>query len=119
MAAIADIEQERAQLQRHWQLRRERAQYEGERAARQYHACEPENRLVARELERRWEEALLEQRKLTEEFERWQRAAPPRLSADDCALIRSLAANLPAPLARRDDHDAGSRSHRAFAVGTG
>lgn len=96
MAAVADIEHERAELQRHWQLRRERAQYEVERAARQYHACEPENRLVARELERRWEEALSEQRKLTDEFERWQRAAPPRLSADDRALIRSLAADLPA-----------------------
>jgi DNA invertase Pin-like site-specific DNA recombinase len=96
MAAVEDIEQERAELQRHWQLRRERAQYEVERAARQYHACEPENRLVARELERRWEEALLEQRKLTDEFERWQLAAPPRLSADDRALIRSLAADLPA-----------------------
>ena len=43
---------------RHWQLRRERARYEVERAARQYQACEPENRLVARELERRWEESL-------------------------------------------------------------
>jgi DNA invertase Pin-like site-specific DNA recombinase len=96
MAAVADIERERAELQRHWQLRRERAQYEVERAARQYQACEPENRLVARELERRWEEALLEQRQLTDQFERWQRAAPPRLSADDCALIWSLAADLPA-----------------------
>ena len=96
MAAVEDIERERAELQRHWQLRCERAQYEVERAARQYHACEPENRLVARELERRWEEALLAQRKLTEEFERWRRAAPPRLSADDRAVIQSLAEDLPA-----------------------
>ena len=96
MAAVEDIERERAELQRHWQRRGERAQYEVERAARQYHACEPENRLVARELERRWEAALLEQRKLGDEFERWQRAAPPRLSADDRALIRSLASDLPA-----------------------
>jgi hypothetical protein len=95
MAAVANIEQERAELQRHWQLRRERAQYEVERAARQYHACEPENRLVARELERRWEDALSEQRKLSDEFERWQRAAPPRLSAADHALIRSLATDMP------------------------
>jgi hypothetical protein len=51
---------------------------------------------VARELERRWEEALSEQRKLSDEFERWQRAAPPRLSAHDRTLIRSLAADLPA-----------------------
>ena len=96
MAAVADIKGERAQLQRHWQLRRERAQYEVERAARQYHACEPENRLVARELERRWEEALLEQRKLSDAFERWQRAAPPHLSAEERDLIRSLSADLPA-----------------------
>jgi DNA invertase Pin-like site-specific DNA recombinase len=96
MAAVEDIERERADLQRHWQLRCERTQYEVDRAARQYHACEPENRLVARELERRWDEALSEQRKLTDEFERWQRAAPPCLSADDCALIRSLATDLPA-----------------------
>ena len=33
-------------------LRRERAAYEVDRACRQYQACEPENRLVARELER-------------------------------------------------------------------
>jgi DNA invertase Pin-like site-specific DNA recombinase len=96
MAAVEDVERERAELQQHWQLRRERARYEVERGSRQYHACEPENRLVARELERRWEEALLEERKLDEEFERWQQAAPSRLSADDRALVQSLAADLPA-----------------------
>src|SRR5262249_34696840 len=58
LAAEAEVERERAELTRHWQLRRERARYETERASRQYHACEPENRLVARELERRWEDAL-------------------------------------------------------------
>jgi hypothetical protein len=96
LAAVEDVERERAELQRHWQLRRERARYEVERAWRQYHACEPENRLVARELERRWEEALQEQRKLDEGFERWQRSAPSRLTEEERALIWSLAANLPA-----------------------
>ena len=38
--------------------------YEAERAARQYRSCEPENRLVARTLERAWEEALAEQARL-------------------------------------------------------
>jgi hypothetical protein len=59
-------------------------------------ACEPENRLVARELERRWEEALKAQRQLEDEYERWRRSAPGRLSPDDEAAIRSLAADLPA-----------------------
>ena len=58
LAAVAGVERQRAELTRQWQLRRERAAYEADRAARQYQACEPENRLVARELERRWEEAL-------------------------------------------------------------
>jgi DNA invertase Pin-like site-specific DNA recombinase len=96
LAAVAVVGRERAELTKHWQLRRERARYEAERAARQYQACEPENRLVARELERRWEEALRQQRQVEEEFERWQRSAPARLSAEDERAIRSLAADLPA-----------------------
>ena len=96
LAAVAEVERERAELSRHWQLRRERARYEAERAARQYQACEPENRLVGRELERRWEEALKSQRQVEDEFERWQRTAPGRLSPEDERAIRSLAADLPA-----------------------
>lgn len=36
----------------------ERARYEADRAGRQFDACEPENRLVARGLEAAWEESL-------------------------------------------------------------
>jgi DNA invertase Pin-like site-specific DNA recombinase len=96
LAAVAAVERERAELTRHWQLRLERARYETERASRQFQACEPENRLVARELERRWEEALRHQRQLEEEFERWQRTAAIRLSVADRDAIRGLAADLPA-----------------------
>jgi DNA invertase Pin-like site-specific DNA recombinase len=96
LAAVAGVERERAALAKQWQLRRERARYEADRAARQYHACEPENRLVARELERRWEQALTLVRQLDDEFERWEHAAPARLSAEDERSIRSLAADLPA-----------------------
>ena len=96
LAAVAGVERERAELARHWQLRRERAGHEVDRAARQYQACEPENRLVGRELERRWEESLKSQRQLEDEYERWQRTAPGRLSGDDEQAIRSLAADLPA-----------------------
>jgi DNA invertase Pin-like site-specific DNA recombinase len=95
LTAAADIERERGDLLRHWQLRRERARYESERACRQYRACEPENRLVARELEHQWEESLRQQRQLEEEFERWQRASPAQLSAADRAAIGALAADLP------------------------
>jgi Recombinase/Recombinase zinc beta ribbon domain len=96
LAAVAEVERERAELTRHWQLRRERARSEVDRAARRYQACEPENRLMARELERRWEEAMKSQRPLEDEFARWQRTAPGRLSPDDERMIRSLAGDLPA-----------------------
>jgi DNA invertase Pin-like site-specific DNA recombinase len=96
LAAVAEVERERAELMRHWQLRLERAGYEVERAARQYHACEPENRLVARQLEARWEEALRAQQQLQAEFDRWQRTAVGQLSAADQATIRALAEDVPA-----------------------
>jgi len=61
------IHQERERLHRQWQQRLERAAQEAQRAERQYQAVEPENRLVARTLEQRWEEALRVERALTEE----------------------------------------------------
>lgn len=59
LAATARVQQERDELTRLWQHRVERARYEADRAARQYHAVDPENRLVARSLERAWEEKLV------------------------------------------------------------
>ena len=95
LSTVADIEGARARLHRHWAQQLERARYEAERAARQYHAVEPENRLVARALERQWEEALSRQRAVEDEYDRFLRAQPLRLTAAECARIRSLAADLP------------------------
>ncbi len=64
LAAAADVEEQRQQLHRQWQQRIERINYQGERAARQYQKVEPENRLVARELEHRWEEELQDQQRV-------------------------------------------------------
>ena len=58
LQALHQVQRERERLHRPWQQRREWAAQQAERAARQYHAVEPENRLVARSLERAWEEAL-------------------------------------------------------------
>jgi DNA invertase Pin-like site-specific DNA recombinase len=55
----ARIEQEDAK-HRTLRLALEKAQYEAKRARRQYDAVDPENRLVAAELEARWEAALTE-----------------------------------------------------------
>jgi hypothetical protein len=50
MAAADDLEQERERLDQQWRQRLERAAYQADRAARQFQAVEPENRLVARTL---------------------------------------------------------------------
>lgn len=71
LRAVGDVQGERDRLDRQWRLRLERSRYEAERAARQYQACEPENRMVGRELERRWEQALLEQRGAEDEYDRF------------------------------------------------
>jgi hypothetical protein len=96
LAAADDLEQERARLHRNWQQQVERARYEAERARRQYDAAEPENRLVVRELERRWEEALKEQRRLEEDYARSRRSEGAGLSDREREQIRSLARDMPA-----------------------
>jgi hypothetical protein len=95
-AAVDAIQRERARLHRDWQQRVERARYEAQRAQRRYDAVEPENRLVVRELERRWEEALKEQRHLEEEYARFSRSQPEGLSAGEREQIRAWAQKLPA-----------------------
>ena len=91
-----DIEAQRAQLVRHWEQRLERARYAVERAFRQYNAVEPENRLVARTLERQWEEALGAEEELKREYERFLPQHPPCLSAQERNAIRQLSSDIPA-----------------------
>lgn len=95
LMAADDLERERARLHQDRRQGLERARYEAERAFRQYDAVEPENRLVSRELERRWEEALKEQRRLEEEYDRFSRDQPRGLSAGEREQIRAWARNLP------------------------
>jgi DNA invertase Pin-like site-specific DNA recombinase len=96
LTAGEDVEQERARLSQHWKKQLERARYESQRAERQYHRVEPENRLVARTLEQHWEEALRHERQLAEDYERFLRNQPAPLTAAERERIRALAADLPA-----------------------
>src|SRR4051812_4576404 len=95
VATLAQIEAEAQQLERQWGLRRERARYEAERARRQYDAVEPENRLVARSLERVWEEKLRALEAVEQDHARWQREEPLVLSEADRLALQHLGENLP------------------------
>jgi hypothetical protein len=91
-----DLELERSALHLQWRQRLERVRYETERARRQYDAVEPENRLVVRTLEQRWEAALAEEIRLNAEHERFLAAQPVPLTADERAAIEQLASDIPA-----------------------
>lgn len=96
LAAGEEIEQERKQLDQHWQQRLARSRYEVEQARRQYAAVDPEHRLVARELERRWDEALRADERLQADYCRFARDCPTQLSPDERKQILCLAHDLPA-----------------------
>jgi hypothetical protein len=52
------------QISGQWKLRLQRAEYEAQLAQKQYDQVDPENRLVASTLERRWNDALVELEKV-------------------------------------------------------
>jgi DNA invertase Pin-like site-specific DNA recombinase len=70
----------------------ERARYEADRAARAFHAVEPENRLVARTLEDRWETKLAALAEAEHALQTARQALPPLPSR---AELERLAADLP------------------------
>jgi len=96
LAAAAHVAQERADVDHLWQQRLERACYEADRAGRAYRLVEPENRLVARHLERDWEEKLAAQEQLEREYRHALETQPRTLRPEDEAAIRQLAADIPA-----------------------
>jgi len=96
LKAEDNLRREHRQLSEHWKQKMERAAYQSDRARRQYEAVEPENRLVARELEQRWEKALNDERGIKEEYDRFQATWPGELSEQDRDSIRQLSSDIPA-----------------------
>jgi DNA invertase Pin-like site-specific DNA recombinase len=108
-----DLELERQQLHEQWKQRLERAGYETALARRRYEAVDPQNRLVARTLERDWEAALTAEQALRAEHERALARAPERLTEEEKATVRRLASDIPAlwraPTTTARDHQAIAR----------
>lgn len=94
--ASADVERERHRLEKHWQQRLQRARYDTDLAERRYQAVDPENRLVAASLEKRWEELLAQQQRLQEEYDRFARETPHRFTDQERTRITALASDIPA-----------------------
>jgi DNA invertase Pin-like site-specific DNA recombinase len=100
-AALAATAKALAEAQAHhtrrlaaFELAVERSRFEAERARRQFDAVEPENRLVARTVERAWEQRLSEQRRAEADLAAQRARRPASLSAEELAWLRRAGADV-------------------------
>ncbi len=92
LAAADEVTNRQQRISRAAELAVERARYEAERAERAFGQVEPENRLVARTLEARWETKLAALAQAQQALAAAQEALPPLPSR---AELETLAADLP------------------------
>ncbi|MBV7333526.1 recombinase family protein [Chloroflexi bacterium TSY] len=95
LATIEQMETRQQQLEQQWHLRIERAQYEADLARRRFMAVEPENRLVARTLEREWNEKLTAVQRLEREFASLPKPTALLTTLEQRQRILDLAQDLP------------------------
>jgi len=96
LSTLDQLEARAKQLDRQWQLRLERVQYEADLARRRYVAVDPDNRLVARSLERDWNEKLTEVEQLQREYATLPQPTALHLTPQERQRILALAQNVPA-----------------------
>jgi DNA invertase Pin-like site-specific DNA recombinase len=96
LAALEQVETQRQTLVKRWEQHLERARYQAELARRRYERVDPDNRLVAAELERRWEDKLQTLQRLEQEWEQAQEQELAPLTETDRTMIRELAEDVPA-----------------------
>jgi DNA invertase Pin-like site-specific DNA recombinase len=95
VGALEKFTQRARELDRQWKNRIEAARYEAEKAARRFKRVEPENRLVARTLEREWNAGLEELERLEEDYAKVKRKPPFELTEAQREKILALAQDLP------------------------
>jgi DNA invertase Pin-like site-specific DNA recombinase len=96
MRVLDQVEQDLIAQRRQRELQLEQARYEARLAQRQYDAVDPMNRLVAAELERRWNEKLARVAQLERAYAQADRDAEWNLTAEERAAITELSQDLPA-----------------------
>lgn len=92
--ALSEAEAARAGRLRVFEATVERTRYDAERARRQYEACEPENRLVARSLEAAWETRLGAVKQAEAALATEAARVPAALSGDELRFLNEAGADL-------------------------
>jgi hypothetical protein len=94
LAAAERLELDTEAALKQWRLGAERAAYEASRAERRYLAVDPDNRLVARGLEREWEQRLADLETAKHELARRLEQRPRILGQEERARLLALGADL-------------------------
>jgi DNA invertase Pin-like site-specific DNA recombinase len=94
LAAMKSFAQEQSEKQRQLENALEQARFEASRAHRQYDAVDPENRLVASNLERRWNDRLLAVRALEDQLAQLETASAKPLREIDRERLFALGRDL-------------------------
>ena len=94
LAALQERGREDAEKRRQVELAFKQARFEAAHARRQYDAVDPDNRLVAGELERRWNERLKEERRLQDELDALSAAPSNGVTEDERETLMRLGADV-------------------------
>ena len=94
LAAVKCFAQEQSEKRHQLENALEQARFEAARAHRQYDAVDPENRLVACDLERRWNERLLALRALEDQLAQLTKTPTPCLREEDRERLLTLGRDL-------------------------
>ena len=94
LAAAQQLEHGRDAALEQWRRQVETARYQASKAERRYRAVDPENRLVARGLEKAWEHALQQLADAEAELARRESTRPKTLTAQEKSAILALGDNL-------------------------
>ncbi|MEP4685765.1 MAG: recombinase family protein, partial [Rhodopirellula bahusiensis] len=95
LQAFANLDQDRRVIERQHMQSVERAQYESDVAYRRYEEVDPSNRLVAAELERRWEQTLREKKATEETLDRFRSQHQEKLTPSRVSQIEKLSSDIP------------------------
>jgi DNA invertase Pin-like site-specific DNA recombinase len=114
VAVLDHVEQQLLDLRRQRELQLEQARYEARLAQRKYDAVDPDNRLVAASLERRWNAQLTRVAELEQAFAKAEQEASFTLTPEERVAMQTLAQDLSARLPGGNDDPCRSQAIAAF-----
>jgi excisionase family DNA binding protein len=96
LQVISGRKQDGSERLRQSELALDQARYEAAHARRQYDVVDPDNRLVAGELERRWNDCLAAVARLEDQTRSLRSEQPSAIGDDESMTLMALASDLPA-----------------------